>query len=302
MDWKFYSHNIGSIQIFCKAAELESFTAAAHFLGITPAAVSRSVARIEDRLGVRLFARSTRRIRLTDDGKLYFGECIQALRHIEDVENVITGNLGVPKGKLRISMPTTYAHCRVMPAIVKYRRLYKDVEFEINISNKNIDFIEEGYDLAIRRGEPKDSRLIARKLESAALGVYASAEYLKQRGVPKTYRDLDHHDCIQFIMPATGKALPWVLVDNGQEVIHDFEDSVKFSGDVLGCMSYAAAGGGLFQTYDFVAKQPQYADMVEVLQSYRGEHRPFSLVYHQNKRVSAKVRAFIDVLMKECGQ
>lgn len=280
---------------------MESFTAAANSLGITPAAVSRSVARIEERLGVRLFARSTRRIRLTDDGKLYFAECIQALRQIEDVENLITGNLGVPKGTLRISMPTTYAHCRVMPVIVKYRKLYKDVDFEINISNKNIDFVEEGYDLAIRLGQPKDSRLIARKLESAFLGIYASAEYLKQNGVPKTYQDLPRHDCIQFIMPGTGKPLPWSLIEGEEEVIYDFPNSIRFSGDVLGCMSYAAAGGGLFQTYDFIAKQKQYSDMIEILQPYRGAHRIFSVVYHQNKMISAKVRAFIDLLVKECG-
>ena len=139
MDWKLNSNNIGSIQIFCKAAELESFTAAANLLGVTPAAVSRSIARIEERLGARLFARSTRKIKLTDDGRLYFGECLQALRQIEEVENLISGNLGEPKGKLRISVPTTYGHCRVMPVLVKYRKLYPQVDLEINISNKNID-------------------------------------------------------------------------------------------------------------------------------------------------------------------
>lgn len=301
MDWKLNSNNIGSIQIFCKAAELESFTAAANFLGVTPAAVSRSIARIEERLGARLFARSTRKIKLTDDGRLYFAECLQALRQIEEVENLISGNLGEPKGKLRISVPTTYGHCRVMPVLVRYRKLYPQVDLEINISNKNIDFVEEGYDLAIRLGQPKDSRLIARKLESAYLGVYASAEYLRQNGVPKSHQELEHHQIIQFIMPSTGKCLPWVFNDDGQEIFYEFANPLAFSGDVLGCMSYAAAGGGFFQTYDFVARQKQYAHMVEVLKPYRGAHRIFSVVYQQNKMVSAKVRAFIDLLVEECG-
>lgn len=300
MDWRLYSNKISSIQIFCKAAELESFSSAAHALGITPAAVSRSVARIEDRLGTRLFARSTRKVRLTDDGKLYFEQCINALRQIEEVERTITGSLGTPKGSLRISVPTTYGHCRVMPVIVKYRTLYPDVDIEINISNRNIDFVEEGYDLAIRLGEPKDSRLIARQLERAQLGVYASAAYLKQRGTPKKISDLEKHDCIQFLMPSSGKSLPWIFHENNEEVLFDYQSSIRITGDVLGCMTYAAAGGGLFQTYDFIAAQKQYGDMVEVLKPFKGGHRIFSVVYHQNKMISAKVRAFIDLLIKEC--
>ncbi|WP_039915166.1 LysR family transcriptional regulator [Cellvibrio mixtus] len=301
MDRKFYSNNLGSIQIFCKSAELESFSAAAVALGITPAAVSRSIARIESRMGVRLFARSTRHIRLTDEGKLYYDECIRALQQLEAAERLLTGGLDTPRGTLRISVPTTYGHCRVMPVIHKYRRRYPEVALEINISNRNIDFIEEGYDLAIRLGQPKDSRLIARKLEDAQLGIYAAPEYLMHRGTPQTLDDLPQHDCIHFIMPATGKPMPWTFHRDGNEVTLDIHSSIHITGDVLGCITYAAAGGGLVQTYDFIAAQKQYGNLVEVLKPYRGASRSFSVLYPHTRILAPKTRAFIDLLVEECG-
>lgn len=300
MDRKLYSNNLGSIQIFCKSAELESFSAAAVALGITPAAVSRSVARIEARMGVRLFARSTRHIRLTDEGKLYYDECIRALQQLEAAERLLTGGLNTPRGTLRISVPTTYGHCRVMPVIQKYRERYPEVELEINISNRNIDFIEEGYDLAIRLGQPKDSRLVARKLEDAQLGIYAAPEYLAQHGIPQTLDDLTNHNCIHFIMPATGKPMSWTFHHNGEEITLDIPGKVNITGDVLGCITYASAGGGLVQTYDFIAAQKQYSNLVEVLKTYRGASRSFSVLYPQDRILAPKTRAFIDLLVEAC--
>lgn len=300
MDRKLYSNNLGSIQIFCKSAELESFSATSIALGITPAAVSRSIARIEARMGVRLFARSTRQIRLTDEGKLYYDECIRALQQLEAAERLLTGGLNTPRGTLRISVPTTYGHCRVMPVIHQYREQYPYVEIELNISNRNIDFIEEGYDLAIRLGQPKDSRLVARKLEDAQLGIYAAPKYLAQHGTPQTPDDLQQHKCIHFIMPATGKPMPWTLHNKGEEVTFEPPCSVRITGDVLGCITYAAAGGGLVQTYDFIAAQPQYRNLVEILKPYRGASRVFSILYPHSRIIAPKTRAFIDLMVKEC--
>lgn len=300
MEASLYNNKLSSIQIFCKAAELQSFSACASTLGLTPAAVSRSIARLEERLGVRLFARSTRKIRLTDEGNLYFEECVHVLRQLEDVERLITGSLGKPSGLLRISMPTTYGHCRAMPVIQHYRELYPAVDVEINIANTNVDFIKEGYDLAIRMGTPKDSRLVARKLEDAQLGIYASAEYLKTWGTPKRISDISKHQCIQFVMPTSGKPLPFTLYEKGKETQVEPQRRTLITGDVLGCITYAAAGGGLVQTYDFIVKQKQYSHLVEVLNAYRGASRPFSLLYPQQKMMPAKTRAFIDLMVKEC--
>jgi DNA-binding transcriptional LysR family regulator len=180
---------LGSIELFCLAAELESFTSAATAAGVTPAAVSRSVARLETRLGVRLFVRTTRQIRLTDLGRRYFEQCQQVLRQLAEAEREATGQQVTPAGVLRISMPTPYAHYRVLPLLAEFRARYPQVTVETHLSNRNIDFADEGFDLAIRGRAPRDSSLIARKLEDAELVVVASPAYLRKAGKLNTPDD-----------------------------------------------------------------------------------------------------------------
>ena len=155
---------LGSIELFCLAAETGSFTAAANLAGVTPAAVSRSVARLEERLGVRLFVRTTRQMRLTDSGRLYYQQCRQALTQLVDAEREVTGQQSQPSGLLRISVPTPYAHYRLLPKLPAFRRQFPDVQVDVHISNRNIDFADDGFDLAIRGKAPTDSGLIARTL------------------------------------------------------------------------------------------------------------------------------------------
>jgi len=140
---------LGTIELFCQAAELASFSAAANAMGITPAAVSRSIARLEERLGVRLFVRTTRQIRLTDSGQRYYQQCRQALLQLQEAEREVTGAQREPAGELRMSVPTPYAHHRILPLLAEFRRLYPRVSLQIHVSNRNIDFADESYDIAI---------------------------------------------------------------------------------------------------------------------------------------------------------
>ncbi|CAH2811522.1 MAG: Transcriptional regulator, LysR family, partial [uncultured Caballeronia sp.] len=137
-----------SIELFCLAAELESFTVAANAASVTPAAVSRSVARLEERLGVRLFIRTTRQIRLTDAGRRYFEQCRQVLSLLADAEREASRQQTTPTGVLWISMPTPYGHYRVLPLLAEFRAHYPGVVIETHLSNRNIDFAEEGFDLS----------------------------------------------------------------------------------------------------------------------------------------------------------
>jgi DNA-binding transcriptional LysR family regulator len=294
----FDAMQLGSIELFCRAAELGSFTAAAAAAGVTPAAVSRSVGRLEVRLGVRLFVRTTRQIRLTDDGRVYHEQCQQGLLQIADAGRLVSGQQVVPVGTLRVSAPTTYAHYRLFPMLPRFVAAYPKVQVEISVSNRNIDFVEEGFDLAIRLGTPQDSRLVARKLEDATLGVFASPHYLKRRGTPKGLADLKQHDCIQFVLPSTGRALPWLFRENGDDVERTLSGSVKVSDDVLGCVSHARAGGGLVQIYHFIADNAvRRGELIEVVKRCGGRSRPFSVLYPQNRHMSARVRAFVDFVI-----
>ncbi len=290
---------LGSIELFCLAAEEGSFTAAALVAGVTPAAVSRSISRLEERLGARLFVRTTRSIRLTEGGRGYYEECRQALAQLVEAERAVMGQQQEPAGVLRISMPTTYGHHRVLPLLPEFRRRYPQVKVEVHLSNRNIDFVTEGYDLAIRVRAQPDSTLIARHLEDAALVVIATPDYLQRAGTPLTLEDLAQHECIQFELPSSGRRISWLFRDQGREREIFADGSYLLSDDVVqGGVTLAKHGAGLFQTYRFVVeKELAEGSLVEVLQPYGGRSRPFTLLYPQNRHVPLRLRAFVDFLM-----
>ncbi|MFL9886979.1 LysR substrate-binding domain-containing protein [Paraburkholderia agricolaris] len=293
---------LGSIELFCLAAELESFTLAATAASVTPAAVSRSVSRLETRLNVRLFVRTTRQIRLTDAGRRYFEQCRQALNLLTDAEREATGQQTTPSGVLRISMPTPYGHYRVLPLLADFRARYPDVTVEAHLSNRNIDFAEEGFDLAIRGRAPSDSGLIARKIEDAELVVVASPAYLRRAGKLETPEDLIHHDCIQYARPSTGRNLLWVFNQERKETEMTTHGGYGSSGDVLSGVTLARHGAGIFQTYRFIVDKDIAAGTLnELLIPYGGCSRPFVLIYPHARHLSSRVRSFVDFLMERLG-
>jgi DNA-binding transcriptional LysR family regulator len=289
---------LGSIELFVLAGEQGSFTAAAALAGVTPAAVSRSISRLEERLGVRLFVRTTRQIRLTDGGQAYFEQCREALSQLVEAEREVTGQQAAPAGKLRISAPTPYAHSRLLERLAAFRMQYPDVQVEVHISNRNIDFAEEGYDLAVRGRLPQDSTLIARKLEDAALVLVASPAYLKRRGKPKSLEDLAGHDCIQFVLPSTGRMVPWTFMRDGEKVELTGSDAVVCAEDFLGINTMALHGGGIAHTYRFsVERELASGELVELLPQYGGCTRPFFLIYPHARHLPLRVRSLVDFLL-----
>ena len=291
---------LGSIELFCLAAEAGSFTAAAHAAGVTPAAVSRSVSRLEKRLGVRLFVRSTRQIRLTEGGKIYFEQCRLALSQLVEAERKVTGEQVQPSGTLRISTPTTYGHHRLLPLLPAFHARYPLIKLEVHISNRNIDFHGENYDLAIRVRAQPDSTMIARLLEDAPLVVVASPVYLQHAGVPRKLADLERHECIQFDLPSSGRQISWLFNEDGHEKEIFATGHYSCSEDVLGGVTLAKAGAGLFQTYKFIVeKELASGALVEVLQPFGGRARPYSVLYPHGRLLPSRVRAFIDFLLEQ---
>jgi len=291
---------LGSIELFCLAAETGSFTAAANLAGVTPAAVSRSVARLEERLGVRLFVRTTRQMRLTDSGRLYYQQCRQALTQLVDAEREVTGQQSQPSGLLRISVPTPYAHYRLLPKLPAFRRLFPDVQIDVHISNRNIDFADDGFDLAIRGKAPTDSGLIARTLEEAELVVVATPDYLREAGTPTSLEALAQHDCIQYQLPSSGRNLPWAFQRDGQWVELETSGNCACLDDYLGAVTLVKHGAGLMQTYRFTVQQAlERGELCEVLSAFGGARRPFILLYPHARHVPQRVRAFIDFITRQ---
>lgn len=302
MKHHFEEMQIGTLALFCQAAEQLSFSAAANAMGITPAAVSRAVARLEERLGVRLFVRTTRQIRLTDSGERYFRQCQLALQQLREAEREVTGAQSEPAGVLRISLPTPYSHYRVLPLLPEFRERYPRVSVQVHISYRNIDFADERYDIAIRGQSPADSSLIARQLEDAELIAVASPAYLARAGVPRTLDDLHHHECIQFELPSTGRKVPWTFSVDGKNTDMFTRGGFTCAEDMLGIVTLAKSGAGLIQTYRFtVAQDLADGTLVEVLPEYGGTSRPFILLYPHARHLSLRVRSLVDFLVQRLG-
>ena len=299
MSRNFDSLMLGSIELFCKTAELASFTAAAQQAGVTQAAVSRSVSRLEARLGVQLFVRSTRSVRLTDRGRAYYEQCRQALGQLAEAERELTGEQAVATGLVRMSLPTSYGHYRVLPILGKFRQAYPQVRLEIQLTNQNADLVADGVDLAIRASNPPDSGLVARKLEDAELVIVGAPAYLKRNGTPKSPDDLKRHECIQFERPRTGQPMPWLLRVDDDAVEVDTTGSVCITDDVLGLANAARSGIGLAQTYRFIVRDDiDKGSLVEVMRAFGGTSRPFNILYPANRHMPLRVRVLVEFLLE----
>lgn len=291
---------LGSIELFCTTAELQSFTAAAARAGVTQSAVSRSVSRLESRLGVQLFVRSTRSVRLSEQGRAYYKQCRQALGQIEEAGRELKGLQAEAAGLVRISLPTTYAHYRVLPVIAAFREEFPQVRLEIQLTNQSADLVAEGIDLAIRARDLPDSGMIARKLEDAELVIVGAPAYLERRGEPASIDDLQHHDCIQFERPRTGQPVPWLVQAGGQAIEVSTFGALCITGDILGLATAARAGVGLTQMYRFIVEDDLAAGRLkELLPGYGGASRPFSLLYPAHRYMPHAVRVLVDFLLRQ---
>lgn len=291
---------LGSIELFCSTAELGSFTAAANVAAVTPAAVSRAVSRLEARLGVRLFVRTTRSLALSDAGREYYEQCRAALNQLVEAERLVTGRQSAPSGVLRISMPTPYGHYRVLPLLPAFSKRYPEVRIEFHLSNRNVDFGDEGFDLAIRGRAPEDSTMISRQLEDAELVLVAAPGYLAAAGTPTSLDALKGHNCIQFALPSNGRNIPWLFRDGGEDIELQTFGSYACAEDILGAVTLARAGGGVFQTYRFIVGEDIKAGrLVELLPAHGGRSRPFCLIYPHARHVALRVRVFVDFLIEQ---
>jgi len=282
-----------NVEAFCQTFATGSFTKAARALGVTPQATSRSVARLERTLGVELFRRTTRHLAPTDAARRYYARCTQALALFAIAEREAAAGHAALEGCVRISVPTTYGHHRLLPSLAAFRERHPGIEVELNVANRNIDFVRDGFDLAIRMGSAIDAGLIARKLGDFPLGVYAAPSYLARHAAPRAPSELADHTCLAFVMPSSNRVLPWSFVPGPQRFVP--AAPYRCSDDPLALITLARAGLGLIQIYDFLVEDDlARGRLVEVLAPYRGRSRPFSLIYPRAPRQARAVRALIE--------
>lgn len=235
--------SLTSLTSFVRTAETLSFVQAARLLGISASAVGKNVARLEHKLGVRLFNRSTRNVSLTAEGAAFLTRCQSILEQIQEAESELTSSLSQPTGKLRISLPVI-GYRLLLPALTAFTRLYPQVELDLDFSDRLVNLIDEGFDVAIRSGELADSRLIARKLGGFRFVLCASPAYLAEYGAPDSPAELAAHKCIFFRFPATGLIQPWELRD--MRLTGDFRaTAVMTVNNIEAAIRLSAAGMGI---------------------------------------------------------
>jgi DNA-binding transcriptional LysR family regulator len=281
-----------NLLVFCAAYETRSFTQAARRLSLTPQAASRAVARLESSLGTRLFSRSTRTVQPTEAAHGYYASVREALDRLANAEAQLAAQAKVRAGRVRVSVPTSFGHHRLIPSLGAFRERFPQIALDLHIGNRNVDLIREGFDCAIRLGQPREPGWVVRSLGEYPLGIYASPAYLARRGTPQTLDQLAEHETIGFVMPRTGKILPWSL--GGRRSSWVPEGALRCHEDVLGLITMARASLGVIQTYDFLVREDvRRGTLTEVLSEHRGSSRAFSLIYPARPRPTPALAAFI---------
>ncbi|MGK7247963.1 LysR family transcriptional regulator [Acinetobacter oleivorans] len=292
--------HLADVEVFLIVAEKLSISTTAIHLSTTPSVISRTITRLEKKLGIQFFRRTTRHLSLTEAGQLYYEKMQHAFQLIDHAERVIQGEQLQISGKIKLSVPTTYGHYRLPPLLEKFLLQYPDIQIEISISNRNVDLIAEGFDLAIRQGHLPNSSLVARPLELAPLQLVASPDYLKREGVPQTLEELNHHQCIAFELPSSGKIIPWFFKDGDHEIQWIPTNRILVKEDILGVVSLAESGLGICQSYNFIVNEKiRLGKLQPLLETYAGHSRPFSLLYAQHKHMSSATRALINFLCSD---
>src|SRR5215470_10351509 len=209
--------DLRALAIFVKVAERRSFVGAAEALGITQSGASNAVSRLEDQLGVRLLARTTRRVSLTEDGAAFFERCRQVLADLEEAELVLKETRVKPTGRLRIDMSVAFGRLKVVPLLGRFQAQYPEVTLALSFTDRYIDLIEEGIDVSVRFGELQDSSLMARRLMHTQFRVFGAPSYFAKHGRPRTPDDLVAHNCLRFTVRDTRLARDWRFARDGVE-------------------------------------------------------------------------------------
>lgn len=190
--------DLNHVSVFVRVVELESFTAAANQLGLPKSSVSRTVTRLEEDLGVRLLQRTTRKLHLTEAGQAYYERARLALSGLEEAASAATNMSAEPRGIVRVTAPGDLGVLNMADLVTRFIRKYPLVHIELSLTSRVVDLVSEGIDLALRAGKLRDSTLVARKIGSDSLGIFAAPSYLRRRGKPKSFADLANHDCVLF--------------------------------------------------------------------------------------------------------
>lgn len=281
------------ISEFVAVAEQQSFTLAAKQLNLSVAQVSRNISELEQRLAIKLFYRSTRKVSLTEEGMLYLQHCRHLVNSLDEANRVISDLNATPRGIIKMTAPVFYGETRIAPLMNNFLLQYPDIELELHLTNNKLDLIQGGFDLAIRLGQLDNSSFIARKLASRTQYVVASPQYLQQYGKPGTLAELKKHRCL------TGTIDNWRFNIDGKLVQFKPEGPIRCNSG-LALVDAAVKGLGIVQLPDYyVTDKLASAELLSLLDEYRQPDDGIWAIYPQNRHLSAKVRGLTNYLAEQ---
>ncbi|MGH8174899.1 MAG: LysR substrate-binding domain-containing protein [Steroidobacter sp.] len=292
--------NLTDIAIFVKVVELSSFTAAAEALESSQPVVSKAVTRLEEKLGARLLNRTTRRLSLTEAGSELFRRSVRALEEIENAELEVARFQTEPRGKLRVSAPMSFSILHLGPAISGFLDRYPGVTVELIHDDRQVDLVDEGYDVAIRIGRLQNSNLVARRIAPCRQVLCAAPAYLAKRGMPERPEDLLEHNCIVYTLLTTPRE--WRLTDDAGETHAVPINGSLHSNNGLVNRAAAIAGAGivLLPTF-YLCDQLRSGELKPVLCKFKPQELAVYAVYPERRNLTPKVRAFVDFLAETFG-
>jgi DNA-binding transcriptional LysR family regulator len=283
---------ITDLEIFARVARTGNMSAAGREMGLSPAVVSKRVSLLEERLGARLFQRTTRQLTLTETGEGFFKRVVDILSLIDEAEDFVSRRNTKPRGVLKITAPTSFSRQHVAPYLPAFLAKYPEIELDIHLSDDFVDIIRNGYDIALRIGELKDSSLVARKLAPNHRVICASPKYLKERGIPKKIEELEYHNCL-----SAGAQESWRLEGPEGQRTFKFRGNIRTnSSEFVREALLAGLGIALRSTWD-VGHELQSGDLQVILPEYRGSSSvAVYAVYPCREFMPAKVNVFIEFL------
>jgi DNA-binding transcriptional LysR family regulator len=292
----FCMDTFAAMKVYCSVIENDSLAGAARTLNVSPSVVSKQLSALEDRLGVRLLNRTTRRISVTEEGIVYFERCKRIIADVIEAEIAVSSTHAAPHGLLKVTAPITFAHRHLTPHLPKFLDDFPEVEVQVQVNDRVVDLVDEGIDLAIRIAHLKDSSLIVRRLASNHRYLVATPGYLVKNGTPTCLEDLSKHRLITW--PPGHPLNNWHFQINGQEKTIKVKGAISVN-DGNGILTAILAGGGLGMTQEYVAGQyVQENNLIPVLAEFVQEDIPIYAVYPSSRHLSPKVRAFVDFLVK----
>ncbi|SCK60420.1 DNA-binding transcriptional regulator, LysR family [Variovorax sp. HW608] len=290
---------LSSMRVFVRTVDLGSISAAAGELALSSQLAGKQIRALEESLGVKLLNRTTRRQSLTDEGRLFYERATNILAEMEAAQAQIDESRSLPRGRLRISAPITFGSRALAPRLARFMKEYPEVTVELSLTNRTVDLVDEGFDVVFRTGDLPDSGLIARRLAPHRLVLCAAPDYLKKSGVPRTPEDLQRHECLVFAH--TSMRTQWSF--NGPKGSVTIPINGRFSTDSGEALRAAAIAGlgVILQPSELLAEDIQAGRLTRLLAKYEPSPRPLHALYAPDRRMTPKLRSFLDFAAKEFG-